>query len=100
MRQIIFLLMLLPAYAYAGNDEFECSHHNGVVECKAAQDGVSVSSITINGGECSSPVHPKIHHKVMMKGDKFIVPGSRECNYVATLTIQSHSGKIQRFNAM
>ena len=103
MKKIIFTLLLLPSIAYAGDEEFECTknHKQGyAVECKAKKNGVAVNSIEINGGECSSPINSKIHHKLMQIGQKFIVPGSKECGYVAGVTVHTHSGKIEHFTAM
>jgi hypothetical protein len=89
--------------AYAGDEEFECQKsvsHGHVVECKAKHDNVAVQSIEINGGGCESAVHSKIHHKVMKKGDKFEVPGSKECGYVASVIVHTHSGKTEHFYGM
>ena len=97
MKKILLALLLIPTLAYAGDEEFDCSHKEGVVECHAKQDGVAIQSIELNGGNCESLVHPKIHHKVMRKGDKFVIPGSKECGYVAGVKIHTHSGKSQHF---
>lgn len=89
--------------ALAGDEEFHCektSKNDHAVECKANKDGVAIKNIVLNGGDCESNQHPKIHHKIMRKGDKFIVPGSKECGYVAGVIVYTHSGKTEHFNAM
>lgn len=103
MKKILFSLLLVPSIAYAGDEQFDChkSHKlDHAVECTAKQDNVAIQSIEINGGNCESLVHPKIHHKVMKKGDKFIVPGSKECGYVASVIVHTHNGKTEHFYAM
>ena len=103
MKKILLFALLLPSVAYAGDEEFDCakSHkQDHAVECKAKHDGVAIQSIEINGGNCESAVHPKIHHKVMRSGDKFVVPGSKECGYVASVVVHTHSGKTLHFYAM
>lgn len=103
MTKILFALLFFPTLAYAGDEEFDCakSHkQDHAVECKAKHDNVAIQSIEINGGNCESPVHPKIHHKVMKQGEHFIVPGSKECGYVAGMTVYTHSGKTLHFYAM
>lgn len=102
MKKIIFALLLLPSMAYAGDDkEFDChKNHDHAVECKAKKDNVAIQSIEINGGSCDSLVDNKIHHKIMNHDEKFTVPGSKECGYVAKITVHTHSGKTQHFTAM
>lgn len=102
MKKMLFAMLLIPSIAYAGDEEFDChkSHTDHSVECTAKKDGVAIQSIEINGGNCLSSVDSKIHHKSMNHGDKFTVPGSKECGYVAKITVHTHSGKIQHFNAM
>ncbi len=101
MKKLLPILLLTSTMAYAGDEEFDChKNHDHAVECKAKHDNVAVQSIEINGGSCESVVHPKIHHKVMKSGDKFEVPGSKECGYVASVSVHTHSGKTQHFNAM
>ena len=103
MKKILLALLLFPTMAYAGDEEFDCHKslsHDFVVECKAKHDNVAVQSIEINGGNCSSAVHPRIHHKVMKKGDHFDVPGSKECGYVASVIVHTHSGKTEHFYGM
>lgn len=101
MKKIIFALLLIPSFAYASDDEFDChKNHDHAVECKAKKDGVAIQRIEINGGNCESLVDLKIHHKSMNHDEKFTVPGSKECGYVARVTIHTHSGKTQHFNAM
>ena len=102
MKKLLLLLALIPNVAYAGDEAFECTkkHGTGEIQCTAKQDRVAVDSITLNGGDCPSEAHPKIHHKVMMKGDKFIVPGSKECHYVSGMTLKTHHGKTQHFHAL
>lgn len=103
MKKILLSLLLLSTMAYAGDEEFDCakSHkHDHAVECTAKHDNVAIQSIELNGGNCESAVHPKIHHKVMKKGDKFIVPGSKECGYVASVIVHTHNGKTEHFYGM
>ena len=103
MKKIIFALLLVPSIAFAGNEEFDCAKSHKLdhaVECKANHDNVAIQSIEINGGSCESAVHPKIHHKVMKQGDHFVVPGSKECGYVASVIVHTHSGKTQHFYGM
>ena len=99
MKKILFALLLVPTLAHAGDEEFECAKnvkHDHSIECKAKKDGVAIQSIELNGGACESPVHPKI----MRAGDKFTVPGTKECGYVAGMTVHTHSGKTLHFHAM
>lgn len=108
MKKLLLIATLIPTFAYAGDEPFDCSkkHNTGVIHCTAKQDNVAVDSITLHGGgsplggECASPVDTKLHHKVMMKGDKFDVPGSKECQYVSGMSIKTHHGKTQHFHAM
>lgn len=103
MKKIIFALLLVPSIAYAGNEEFDCAKSHKLdhaVECKANHDNVAIQSIDLNGGNCESAVHPKIHHKVMKQGDHFVVPGSKECGYVASVIVHTHSGKTLHFYGM
>lgn len=102
MKKLLLLLLVLPCVAYASDDEFDChkNHTDHAVECKARKDGVAIQKIEINGGNCASPVDSKIHHKSMNHDEKFTVPGSKECGYVAGVTVYTHSGKTQHFRAM
>lgn len=101
MKKILAMFLLFPSLAFAGDEAFDCAKKsNGEIECKAKRDNVAVDSIKINGGSCESPVHEKIHHKVMMKGDKFYVPGAKDCHYVSGMSIKTHDGKTQHFHAM
>ena len=103
MKKIILLALILPSVAYAGDEEFNCAKSHKLdhaVECTAKHDNVAIQSIEINGGSCESQVHPKIHHKVMKQGEHFVVPGSKECGYVASVIVHTHSGKTQHFYAM
>jgi hypothetical protein len=36
----------------------------------------------------------------MKKGDKFTVPGSKDCFYVRSVHINTHDGETHRHNAM
>lgn len=98
MKKLILLFCLLPSVCLA--ESFECSKKDGDVVCKALKDNVAVNSIVINGGECESPIDSKLHHKIMMKGDKFIVPGAKDCFYVRSVHINTHDGKTHHHNAM
>ena len=100
MKKYLALVALIPSLSYAGDDTFDCSKRGGEIQCKAKLDNVAIQTIEINGGRCNSPVDDKLHHKVMMKGDKFIVPGSKECHYVSKITIQTHDGRTQHINAL
>ena len=97
MKKLILFFCLIPSLSFA--EAFDCHKKDGEVECKAKED-VAINSIEINGGECESPYNPKLHHKRMKKGDKFIVPGSKECFYVRSIHINTHDGKTHRHNAM
>jgi hypothetical protein len=98
MKKFILLFCLIPSISFA--EPFECSKKDGDVVCKVKEDNIAISSIIINGGECESPVDSKLHHKIMMKGDRFVVPGSRDCYYVRSVHINTHDGKTHRHNAM
>lgn len=103
MKRLCLILLTIPSLAYASDEEFHCEKNiknNHSIECKANKDGVAVKSILLNGGNCESAEHPAIHHRIMHKGDKFTVPGSKECGYVAGVTVNTHSGKSLHFNAM
>ena len=100
MKKYLAFFALIPSLAYAAEDAFECSKHDGEIQCKAKLDNVAVQTIEINGGKCASPVDSNLHHKVMMKGDKFNVPGSKECHYVSKITIQTHDGRTQHIHAL
>jgi hypothetical protein len=99
MKKLAFLFFLFPAAVYADDKMFDCSKKKGLIECKVLKDGVSVHAVSLNGGECNAP-HSKIHHTLMKKGDKFTVPGSRECYYVRKVSITTHEGKKQTFLAL
>jgi hypothetical protein len=99
MKKLILLFCLFPSISLAA-EAFECSKKEGDVVCKANQDNIAISSIVINGGECESPYNSKLHHKVMRKGDKFVVPGAKECFYVRSVHINTHDGKTHHHNAM
>lgn len=98
MKKLILIFCLIPTLSFA--EAFECSKHDGNVVCKAKENGVAVNSISINGGECASPYDAKLYHKVMKKGDKFTVPGSKDCFYVRSVHINTHDGETHRHNAM
>jgi hypothetical protein len=98
MKKLILLFCFIPSITLA--EAFDCHKKDGDVECKAKEDGVAISSILINGGECESPYSSKLHHKTMRKGDKFIVPGAKECFYVRSIHINTHDGKTHHHNAM
>ncbi len=98
MKKLILLFCLIPSISFAS--DFECKKKDGDVECKAIKDNIAISSIIINGGECESPLNQKLHHKIMMKGDKFIVPGAKDCFYVRSVHINTHDGKSHHHNAM
>lgn len=100
MKRYLVLALFVPSLAWAGDDYFECTKHDGEVHCKAKLDNVAIQSIEINGGKCPSPVNEALHHKVMIKGDKFTVPGSKECHYVSKITIHTHDGKTQHIHAL
>lgn len=102
MKKILLAMVLIPSIAYASEEEFDChkNHTDHAVECTAKKDGVSIKRIEMNGGSCSSPIDLKIHHKIMNHNEKFTVPGSKECGYVSGVTVYTHSGKIQLFQAM
>ena len=53
MKKFALLFALIPSFAYASDDAFECGKKDGVLECKAKKDGVSVDSVDVNGGECA-----------------------------------------------
>jgi len=93
MKKLILLFCFIPSIAFA--EAFDCHKKDGEVECKAKED-VAISSIVINGGECDC----SLHNKRVRKGDKFIVPGSKECFYVRSIHINTHDGKTHRHNAM
>lgn len=93
MKKLILFFCLIPTLSFA--EAFDCHKKDGEVECKAKED-VSISSITINGGECES----SLYNKRVRKGDKFVVPGSKDCFYVRSVHINTHDGKTHRHNAM
>lgn len=103
MKKIIPILLLFPSLSYATEEEFSCAKNpklDHAVECKANQNGVAVQYIELNGRECESPFSTKIYHKTMKKDNKFVIPGSKECGYVAGVTVHTHSGKTLHFRAM
>ncbi|MBM3574776.1 MAG: hypothetical protein FJX39_03530 [Alphaproteobacteria bacterium] len=104
MKKLLILAAFIPNIAFAG-EAFEChknhaSGNSSEIICTAKQDNVAVDEIKLNGGNCPSPVHEKIHHKVMMKGEGFVVPGTKECGYVSGMSIKDHNGKTHHFHAM
>ena len=94
------MLVCSMSAAYAGEEAFECSKHDGDVVCKAKKDNVSVEIITINGGECDVPIDPKVHNKNFQKGEKFTVPGSHECMYVRTVSVKAHGAPAHHHHAL
>ncbi len=104
MKKLLILAAFIPSVAFAG-ESFDCHKNHARSEsaeiiCTAKHDNVAVDKITLNGGNCQSPVDPKLHHKVMMKGDGFVVPGTKECGYVSGMSITDHNGKTHHFHAM
>lgn len=101
MKKLLPILLLTSTMAYAGDEEFDChKNHEHAVECKAKRDGVGIKDIQINGDECESVPNSKINHHAIHKGEKFTVPGSKECFYVRGMTILLEDGNSQHFNAM
>ncbi len=98
MKKFALLFALIPSFAYASDDAFECGKKDGVLECKAKKDGVSVNSVDVNGGECAPDA--KMSHKAMKKGDKFKLSNSDDCLYVRMITIKTHDGKKQTVKAL
>lgn len=94
---LAILLMATPAYAY---DHFECSKHNGEVSCKATKDNVVIDHIEINNGNCASVMNSNLQQKTLMKGEKFVVPGSKECFYVSGVKFTLKGGHVDHIPAM
>lgn len=94
---LAILLLATPAHAY---DHFECSKHSGEVSCKATKDNVVIENILINNGTCASSMNANLHHKVLMKGEKFVIPGSKECFYVSGVTFFLKGGHVDHLPAM
>lgn len=104
MKKLLFLAAFIPNAAYA-SDAFDCiknhaSSESAEIICTAKHDNVAIKEIKLNGGNCTNLVSEKIHHKVMMRGDKFVVPGTKECGYVSGMSIKDHNGKTHHFHAM
>ena len=102
MKRFASILLFITScnFAYASDDSFECSKHDGDVVCKAKKNNVSVEAITINGGECQSPADANVYHKNFNKGEKFTVPGSHECFYVRTVSVKAHGGDAHHHHAL
>jgi hypothetical protein len=94
---IAFLMLTTPANAY---EHFECSKHDGEVSCKTTKQNVMIDDIKINNGNCSSDTNASFLHKTLMKGEKFVVPGSKECFYVSGVTITLKGGHVDHIPAM
>lgn len=95
MKRIMILFILFTTSALA--DNFDCEKKAGEVFCKAKKDAVVVDSVELNGGECPSDISSKIKHKVLSKGEKFLILGSKECSYVAGVKVKSYDGHIDKF---
>jgi uncharacterized protein YaiE (UPF0345 family) len=110
MKKLIFILALLPSFAYAGADDaVECAKKNdGSVKCEVKKDKVVVDAIEVNGGECAISAQDKVLHHAYNKGDKFTVPAKSDmpipgldgCSYVREVTIKTHDGKKKTFEAL
>jgi len=90
----VFLALALPLTVFA-EDDVQCAHHHGAIQCKFKQSMVLVGA-TINGGECPVPSFKK----AVADGSKFIIPGSKECYYARSLVIWTEDGRVYRFVAM
>ena len=94
MKKLIALLCLIPSISFA--DDFDCGKKSdGHVECHVKKDDVWIYNTELNGGECQSPFHGGIHKRLLHKGDKFTVPGTKECPFVRSLKIFEGNGKTE-----
>lgn len=102
MKKLLILAALLPGIAYAGDEPFECNHnhHDGELHCSVKAETVSIRSVSINGGECEAPARHQVFSKTYHKGEKFTVPGTKECSYVRSVSITTDSGKTQTMTAL
>jgi|688.fasta_scaffold1432473_1 hypothetical protein len=102
MKKLVILAAFLPGVAYAGDEPFDCNHnhHDGEMHCSVKAESVTVRSVSINGGECAAPTQHEIFNKTYYKGQKFTVPGTRECFYVRSIAITTGSGKTQHMHAL
>lgn len=102
MKKLLLLaaILLSPTIAWAGDEAFDCKKNlDADVECKVKKDKVAVKAVSIDGGQCAAPNDPKVYGKVMMKGDKFKLPGAHDCFYVRGFTITTTDGASQKFYA-
>jgi uncharacterized protein YaiE (UPF0345 family) len=108
MKKLLFVLAILPSFAYAADDAVDCAKKDGAVKCEVKKDKVVVDAITVNGGECPVADSDKVLHHAYNKGDKFTVPaksayplpGFDDCGYVRAVTIKTHDGKKKTFEAL
>ena len=108
MKKLLFLFVLLPSSAYAGDDAVECSKKEGSVKCEVKKDKVIVDAIEVNGGDCPVAAGDKVLHHAYNKGDKFTVPAKSDsplpgfgaCSYVREVTVKTHDGKKKTFEAL
>lgn len=100
MKKLLVLAAFLPGFAWAGDEALDCAKHDGVLQCKVKADRVSVRSVTINGGDCPAPAKHEIFNKTFYKGEKFSIPGTKECHYVSGVSIMLGNGKTQHLHAL
>ena len=102
MKKLLVLAAFLPGLAWAGDEPFDCNHnhHDGELHCSVKAETVSVRSVAINGGECSTPAHHEVFNRTYHKGQKFTVPGTKDCAYVRSISITTGDGKTQHLHAL
>jgi len=108
MKKLLFVLFVLPSFAFAADDAVECSKKEGSVKCEVKKDKVIVDAIEVNGGDCPVSASDKVLHHAYNKGDKFTVPAKSDsplpgfgaCSYVREVTVKTHDGKKKTFEAL
>lgn len=95
MKQIFASLYLIICFHASASPEVECAHKKGEVVCAFNREAVVIGAV-INGGECAVP---KIY-KPVHSGEKFVIPGSKDCFYNRMLWLFTDDGKVHKFYAM
>ena len=84
---VLAILAFASSSSWAGAD-IECGKKRGTVECTANKE-MTIVRVVLNGGECGQT---RLSQQ-LSAGDKFVVPGSKECYYTRRVTLFSSAGK-------
>lgn len=88
MKYIILALLIFSIQSSWAGSDLECGKKRGAVECTINTE-MTIVGVVLNGGECG---HYRLSQQ-LRAGDKFTVPGSKECYYTRRVTLYSASGK-------